>query len=230
MKLTTKLIITFIAIIGLMLGGAYYYFYSMDSIKTNTNITKIEETNKIYTYDIYSDFYFRVTKYDSKGDKEAEYMELQPLKISIGFDLSNKSHKPIIKTIKGDKLVLGEKDADYVRKFRVMLQKFEKDFGDIVATQDNSIIKSSIKSAKKIVEKLYGIDLAEQNFKETYYEEIKDLPIENMRIKHFKLDKIPKNQKEPLKVASKTGKWQPNILEWKFGENDRIYMQYLTQL
>ena len=226
MKLTTKLIITFIIIIALMLAGAYYYFYSMGNVKTNTNLTKIENSNKIYTYNIYSDFYFRVTKYDSIGNVQAEYTELQPLKTSIGFDLSKKSHTPIIKTIKGDKLVLGEKDADYVRKFRVMLQKFEKDFGAIVATQDDYIIKNSIESAKKIVKNLYGIDLEEQNIKQNYYEEIKNLPIENMRIKYFKLTEIPKNEKKPLEVASK---WQPNIIEWNFGENDKIYMQYLMK-
>jgi uncharacterized protein YpmB len=53
MKLTTKLIITFIIIIALMLAGAYYYFYSMGNVKTNTNLTKIENSNKIYTYNIY---------------------------------------------------------------------------------------------------------------------------------------------------------------------------------
>ena len=213
-----------------MLGIGYYYFYSMGTVKTNINLTKVEDTNKIYTYDIYSDFYFRVSKYNSVGDVESEYTELQPLKTSIGFDLSNKSHTPIIKTIKGDKLILGEKDSEFVKRFRVMLQKFEKDFGAIVATQDSYIIKSSIESAKKIVKNLYDINLTKQNFKQNYYEEIKDLPIENMRIKHFKLDKIPQNEKKPLKIASNQKKeWQPNIIEWNFGEKDKIYMRYLIK-
>lgn len=49
MKSTTKLIILFLAIAIAMIGGAYYYLYSMTTVNGNLNVNKIEMINKLYT-------------------------------------------------------------------------------------------------------------------------------------------------------------------------------------
>ena len=225
-----KLIIFFILVALALLGAGYYYLNAMKTTQGKLNINKITKVNKLYSYDVYSDFYFRITKYNELGENVAEYSELQPVKTSIGYDLEKKNSKPILQSSLDEKICISENNADSLKKYTRMMRDFEGTFGKIVATQDKSYFESSYKSTQEILKGLYNIELKTQNSVDDYYTEIKDLPIANMKMKYFKLDKIPKNQREEMEVApNKKGEWQPNILEWSFGEKDRIYLQYLTK-
>lgn len=225
-----KLIMFFVLAILALLGLGYYYLNSMKTTQGNLNINKISMVNKLYTYDIYSDFYFRVAQYDDKGNKVAEYSELQPIKTSIGYDLEKKSSQPILNSILTKKLCLSETNATALKKYTNMMREFEKVFGKIVATQDEDYFKSSFKSTKEILKNLYNLELETAYSVDEYYTKIDNLPISNMRMKYFKLDKVLKNQKEEIQIApNKKGAWQKNILEWNFGESDTIYLKYLMK-
>jgi len=109
MNSVIKLIIFFILIAITMVVGAYYYLYHMDTTNGNLNISKLNMTNKIYSYNVYEDFYFNAKKYDTNGHLISEYRELQPLKTEIGYDLSNSNAKLIVKTnLNGEKTILSD--------------------------------------------------------------------------------------------------------------------------
>ena len=92
-KLIVAIVLLIITIIGLFL----FLTKSMTTINSNINITKIEAKDKIYTYDIYSDFYFNVVKYDEKGVKTAQFSQLVPTRTSIGFDFSKEKPELVLK-------------------------------------------------------------------------------------------------------------------------------------
>jgi cytochrome c553 len=226
-----KLIITFITLGLMMLGGGYYYFYGMKTVEGNLNINKIKMVNKLYSYDVYSDFYFSIKKQNEDGNSTTVYSELQPLKTEIGYEISKDRAKLTLNSNdNGQKMILSENDSSKYKLEIELMRQFEKVFGQIVAIQDNDYIDKSFNHTKKALDKLYGDD---NNISlETvgdFYTEIKNLPIANMRVKYLKLDKIPKNQRGEVKIApNQKGKWQPNILEWNFGESDKIYLRYFT--
>jgi cytochrome c553 len=229
-SLQKKLIIFFVLVALVLAGAGYFYLNAMKTTEGNLNITKIKKVNKLYSYDVYSDFYFRIIKYDENGENVAEYSELQPIKTSIGYNLEKNNSKPILQSTLDKKTCLSENNANDLKKYTRMMREFEETFGKIVATQDKEYFESSYKSTQEILKSLYNIELKTQSSVDEYYNEIKDLPIANMRMKYYKLDKIPKNQREEVKVApNKKGEWQPNIVEWNFGEHDKIYLRYLMK-
>jgi len=230
-SLQKKLIMFFVLVALALLGAGYYYLNAMKTTQGKLNINKITKVNKLYSYDVYSDFYFSVKKYDENGNKVSEYSELQPIKTSIGYNLENNSTKPILQsTLEDKKICISENNAESLKKYTDMMREFEKTFGKIVATQDKSYFESSYKSTQEILRRLYNIELSTKVDVDNYYTEVKDLPIGNMKMKYFKLDKIPKNQREEMNVApNKKGEWQPNIAEWTFGEKDKIYLQYFMK-
>lgn len=224
-----KIIITFIVLVLAFAGGGYYYLYSTKLIQSNLNINKIISTNKIYDYTVYSDFYFRVYQYD--GNKiVADYSEIQPIETSIGCIIKNKTLTPTLRSILGKKDILLDDDGTKVNKQITMMQSIEPVFGKIVATQDNDYLNASLKKTKAIFKDLYNINMNTIDFNESkLYKQINNLPIANMKIKYYKLAEIPKNIKGKIKISSKD-KWEPNIFEIDFGENDKIYLQYLMQV
>lgn len=227
-----KIIAIFILLSLVLIGTGYYLLYGMKTISGSLNVNKITMVDKLYSYSVYSDFYYRATKYDKDGNKKAEFSELQPIRTSIGYDLKNNKAELVLKsnTSNSEKIILSGKDDNNLIREIDMFNSFQKTFGNIVATQDEDYIKKSFKHTKDTLANLYSID-KELDYKkaEDFYHEIKDLPIANMRVKYFQLDAINRNLVGKMKVASKD-KWQPNILEWNFGGNNRIYLQYLNKL
>ncbi len=219
-----------IALIILSTVG-YYVLYGQKTVHGNVNINKIESIDKVYSYNVYSDFYYRVEKYDEDGKAvTASYSKLIPLKTSIGYDFANDPKYPKI-TLQTTKakgtLYLDETDGRKIERYIKTFSDYGEMFGTIVATQDQAYFDKSAQKVEKILKNLYGdsLKLPVQDIKKYYTYE--DVPISNMKIKYYKLEAINKNLK--LKNVLDVKEWQPNIAEWQFGENDRIYLQYLKQ-
>ena len=209
----------------------YYVLYSQKTVQGNININKIESIDKVYSYNVYSDFYYRVERYDKDGkDVIASYSKLIPLKTSIGYDFAKDPKHPKI-TLRTTKakgtLYLDETNGREIERYIKTFSDYAEMFGTIVATQDQTYFDKSSQKVEKILKNLYGdsVKLPVQDIKKYYTYE--DVPISNMKIKYYKLEAINKNLK--LKNVLDAKKWQPNIAEWQFGENDRIYLQYLKQ-
>ena len=225
-----KLIAMFVFLALALIGTGYYYLYGMTTIQGNLNINKIDIVNKLYSYNVYSDFYFRAAKYDLEGSKISEYSELQPIKTSIGYNLDKNNAQLILRsTLNGNKIILSDNNGINLKRDIDILNSFEKDFGKIVATQDKEYIQKSFKHTQETLVQLYDIKKELDNkTADSFYHEIKELPIANMRVRYYQLDTINNNLKGKIKVCPKD-KWQPNILEWNFGESNRIYLQYLSK-
>jgi len=224
-----KIIIAFIVLTLAIAGGGYYYLYSTKIKQGNLNINKITSTNKIYNYTVYSDFYFRAYKYDKNGNIVANYSEIQPVQTSIGCIIKDKTFVPVFRNILGKKDILLDNNDTGVDKQIKMMQSVEPMFGDIITTQDNDYLNASLKRTKEIFKNLYNIDINNIDYNESkFYRQINNLPIKNMKIKYYKLSKIPNNIKGKIKIASKN-KWNPNILEINFGADDKIYLQYIKR-
>jgi len=230
-SLHTKLIILIILLALFMIGGGYFYLQKMTTTEAALNINKVKDVSKIYSYNVYSDFYFRITKYDEDGEIVAEYSELQPLKSSIGFDINEDKSKLELRTNESGKPYnLASRDDNQVKREIDILKHFKNVFGKIVATQDKDYVKHSIEQTKNTISNVFPENkIVMQDTSEELYHTINNLPISNMKVRHFQLDNIIKNLKGNVKVCPKD-KWQPNILEWDFGEGNRIYLQYVSQL
>ncbi len=222
-----------LATLIILSGVGYYVLYGQKTIQGNVNINKIENIDKVYSYSVHSDFYFRVMKYDKDGEAIiASYSKLIPLKTSIGYDFASdpKYPKITLQTTKTKgKLCLDDTNGRDIERYIKTFSDYAKIFGSIVATQDQAYFDKSAQKIESILKSLYGdsVKLPVQDI-EKYYTSV-EAPVLNMKIKYYKLEDINKNLKS-FKHIQDGKKWQPNIAEWKFNENDRIYLQYLTKV
>lgn len=214
-------------------GVGYFVLYSQKTVQGNVNINKIDSIDKIYSYSVYSDFYFRAMKYDDVGKAViASYSKLIPLKTSIGYDFANDPKHPevALQTISTEgTLNLDDTNGREIERYIKTFNDYAKIFGSIVATQDQMYFNKSAQKIELILKSLYSDDVkfAVKDI-EKYYTSV-DAPILNMKIKYYKLDDINKNLKS-FKYIQDGKEWQPNIAEWKFNENDRIFLRYLEEV
>lgn len=221
-----------LATLVILSGVGYYVLYGQKIVQGNVNINKIESIDKVYSYSVYSDFYYRVMKYNENGTAvKASYSKLIPLKTSIGYDFANDPKNPSI-TLQTTKikssLSLDDIEGREIRRYIKTFSNYSKIFGSIVATQDQAYFDKSAQKIESILKSLYGesVKLPVQDI-EKYYTSVK-APVLNMKIKYYKLKNINKNLKL-FKYIQDGKRWEPNIAEWQFNENDRIYLQYLER-
>src|SRR5574344_1033632 len=160
-KLTSFQIKLILAVLIFLIVGIGLFLFMLNSTTTvngSINITKIETKDKIYTYDIFSDFYYNIAKYDEKGVKVAQFSQLIPIKTSIGFDFSN--GKPDLIITPSDNFsemqLISNNDIKLSREVDI-IKKFSKEFSKISAIQDEHYFKENIKNTYKIIENLYGV-------------------------------------------------------------------------
>lgn len=229
-KSQIKIIISFIILTIVILIGLYFYFNSMTLQKGNLNINKIEKKDKLYTYDVYSDFYFNVESYNEKAEKKEFFSKLIPTKTSIGFDLSKNPVELNLKNedLNSDIVLSDSKDNEKLSKIIEYLNNFSKEYSEIVALQDISYLEKSKEFADKIIKDLYNenIDTKHLSF-EKYFENKIDTPIKNIELKPFKLENINKNLRNTDFCQRQ---WCKDIAIWTFGDDDKITLEYITQV
>jgi hypothetical protein len=223
-KLIVAIVLLIITIIGLFL----FLTKSMTTINSNINITKIEAKDKIYTYDIYSDFYFNVVKYDEKGVKTAQFSQLVPTRTSIGFDFSKEKPELVLKNYDNYiELQLTSKNDNDVSKEIDIVKNFSKEYGFISAIQDEHYFRKNILKTKEIVENLYNVKTDFTFSIDKFYENEIPSIISNLYIKTPVLPEISKNLKTFQVCENK--EWCPELLKWHFGEDDSISLEYVLK-
>ncbi len=223
-KLIVAIVLLIITIIGLFL----FLTKSMTTINSNINITKIEAKDKIYTYDIYSDFYFNVVKYDEKGVKTAQFSQLVPTRTSIGFDFSKEKPELVLKNYDNYiELQLTSKNDNDVSKEIDIVKNFSKEYGFISAIQDEHYFRKNILKTKEIVENLYNVKTDFTFSIDKFYEDEIPSIISNLYIKTPVLAEISKNLKTFQVCENK--EWCPELLKWHFGEDDSISLEYVLK-
>lgn len=223
-KLIVAIVLLIITIIGLFL----FLTKSMTTINSNINITKIEAKDKIYTYDIYSDFYFNVVKYDEKGVKTAQFSQLVPTRTSIGFDFSKEKPELVLKNYNNYiELQLTSKNDNDVSKEIDIVKNFSKEYGFISAIQDEHYFRKNILKTKEIVENLYNVKTDFTFSIDKFYEDEIPSIISNLYIKTPVLTEISKNLKTFQVCENK--EWCPELLKWHFGEDDSISLEYVLK-
>lgn len=223
-KLIVAIVLLIITIIGLFL----FLTKSMTTINSNINITKIEAKDKIYTYDIYSDFYFNVVKYDEKGVKTAQFSQLVPTRTSIGFDFSKEKPELVLKNYDNYiELQLTSKNDNDVSKEIDIVKNFSKEYGFISAIQDEHYFRKNILKTKEIVENLYNVKTDFTFSIDKFYEDEIPSIISNLYIKTPVLTEISKNLKTFQVCENK--EWCPELLKWHFGEDDSISLEYVLK-
>jgi len=222
LTLKIKIILLFIVlIIGVLLGG-YLYLNKMNIVSGNLNINKTNIIDRLCNYNIYSDFYYRIT------DNENSYSKLTPIKTTICYDFKSGKIELDTKIDNQNAILLDDNNAVKINKEISLLKSFQEDYGKIIATQDKDYFDKSYTLANDNYKFLFNkdIDIKVINPLDEYYTKISNLPIDNMVVNYYKLKEI---KSLPIQ-ATKDGGWQPNILEWNFAENDKIYLQYLDKL
>lgn len=223
-KVNLKIIIVLIIITVCLLIGGYIYLNKMETLSANLNINKTNTIDKMCNYSIFSDFYYRIIDYKNYGNS---FAQLTPVKLNICYNFKTNKIELVTNANIVDSIIL---DNDYntnIDEISQLLNGFQEDYTKIVATQDPAYFDTSYKLAKKMYYFLYkkSMPLKKLDLNGEFYTQISNLPIDNLVVKYFKLNEI----KNPPKQAYNNSKWQPNILEWDFGEDDRIYLQYLTK-
>lgn len=222
LKAKLALFLVLIVLVPLLIGGFYYYLTAMKVVQGNLNVNKITSESRIYSHSVFSDFYFRATKYDDKGERIAMYGEVIPVETRIGFDF--KESKLRLQHRSTDSMVLNDMNSHDIRSIKV-LRDFARTFGEIVATQDGYYFDKALDGILDMNKSLYGEDLKlELPEVVSFYEPLVNLPIANLKLQPYKLDAITSNLKT-VSIAP-LDDWQPNLVEFHFGENDSIYLQY----
>jgi len=217
-----KIILGFLVLIIGLIGGGYFYLNKMTVQTGNININKTNPIDKLCNYTIFSDFYYHIIDYEHGGNS---FSQLTPIKTDICYDFKKREIE-LKPNITDEYIILEDRKGDKVAKKIRLLENFQTEYAKIVATQDSDYFTKSYELAQKTYNTLYGeaLPMKAKSVSE-YYTNISNLPIDNLVVNYFKLQNITK---QPLQ-ATKEGGWQPNILEWDFGEKDKIYLQYLTQ-
>jgi len=223
LTLKLKIILGFlILIVGLIIGG-YVYLNKMTVKTGNLNINKTNSIDKLCNYTIFSDFYYHITDYSNGGNS---FAQLTPVKTDICYNFKSKKIE-LKPNVTNNYIILDDNKGEKVDKKIALLENFQEDYSKIVATQDKDYFIKSYELAQQTYKTLYNEELPmKPKDVSDYYTNILNLPIENLVINHYKLTKIKNTPKQALK----DGEWQPNILEWNFGENDKIYFKYVRKL
>lgn len=215
-------------LIGLI--ALYFYLTSMKTIQGSVNINKITSENRIYTYSVFSDFFYRATRYNSKGNVIAEFSEIVPSRVDIGFDFNKSEHVIRTNSHSPDRYILSDfNDKDIL--ILDALRNFHSTFSEIVVSLDQHYFDMALSYLLMINENLLqgALPLPNQPLDiSSFYEEKKNLFVGNLRFRPFKLDNINQNLKSPPHFA--LTEWSPNLIEYIFGEGDRIYLQYLDRV
>ncbi len=224
-------LITIIVVISTCLIGLFLFMVkSMTTYNGNINISKIETKDKVYTYDIYSDFYFNIYRYNEKGEKSSYFSQLIPTRASIGYDFSKEKPELIVKNYDNlSELQLTTSNDNELSKQIDIIKKFSKEYSLISAIQDQHYFKENIKKSQEILQDLYNIKIdLPLDYANSFYENEIPTVISNIAIKTPKLNNIPKN----LKAFEKCDKaeWCSNLVKWQFGEDDNISFEYVTNI
>ena len=223
LTLKLKIIIAFGVVIFSLLIAGYIYLNKMDVTSANLNINKTNPIDKLCNYSVFNDFYYRVVDYKNN---ENSFAQLTPIKTDICYNF--KTNKiDLVSNVSSDSIIIDDNNGNKENQKLRILENFQEEYSKIVTTQDKDYFDASYKLAQKTYHSLYkeDIPIKKINLDSEFYTKISNLPIDNLVVNYFKLTEI----KNPPKQAFKDAKWQPNILEWNFGENDRIYLQYLTK-
>lgn len=229
LKLIIYLIISFLVIVGVSLGAFWFYANKMSTKKGSINVTKMVKINKIYSYSVFGDFYYRAIEYDNEGKKSGEYSSLIPIRVNIGYDFSNNLPEQIFRTEYAGEAMIptdSDKNSPELENFVKILDDFAKTYGKIVVSQDNYYFNEAQKAASNIVSIMYDNVTYELKPLDTnlLYESEQKVPVDNLIIKPYKLNYINANLKDFIVCEEQ---WCPNLAKWIFNENDWISLQYL---
>lgn len=220
-----RILIAFSIIVALLIGSGYYYLNAMKTVSGGLNINKTEDVDKIYGYSVYSDFYFRVTKYDDKGEKKGDFSRLIPIKTKIGVDFKGVKPEATKNSSIGEGSVLEISSYGNVGNVFDKIKKVAPIYGDIVSTQDAAYFTKSFENISSTYEMLYGKKLnISPDLIDNYYVSKEQTAIPNLNIRYFEL-----TEDYTFNII-KDNVWQPNIAEWTFEDGTRIYLQYLTKI
>jgi len=113
--------------------------------------------------------------------------------------------------------------SDLLVKEAKSLKKFAESYSKIVATQDPDYIKYSDKNVVEILQNIFKRTFKVQSTNiEDYYNKIKIPLIPNLKIDYYK-------ENNSFKVTKKVStQWEPNIIEWKNSNGDKIELQLLS--
>lgn len=231
--LNIKLILIMGAVLLSILWGAWFYFTSMAVTSGPVNITRLENADKIYSYSIYSDYYYRAISFDNKGDVVAEYSELIPTRINLGYDFDKKSPEPIVRAEESGKPMVvyqpstGAWDAN-TKEVIKRLQEFSRWYGQILTLQNKYYLDEARSAVEAMRRDLFGDaeGLPEVNLT-AFFEKPIDLAVDNIQIDVVKLDNIARNIKD--RDVCPLNSWCPELLRLKFNQDDEIYFQYQGQ-
>lgn len=229
--------------LGIMLAvgvlATWYYNSAMSTKAGNINIAKIKNSNRIYSYSVFADFYFRQMSFDAQGEKLSEYAELIPVSTNVGYDFDAGEPEFILRgETTGKQMVVDEISNTKgwtldERRFIDTIRKFSREYGILVASQDQDVLDNARELTQKIQNDLFGAASDVPRKVTTDFLEDKQqlatstLAIDNLTFEVFNLDYIP--QRLQSFESCEKGTWCKNIWLAKFNERDAIYFQYLDQ-
>ena len=227
--LSRKTIYILITLAATLIVFSAVYLTKMQVVSQGLNINKGMMVDRLCNYTIYNDFYYHIidnSKAEEGGSKDLA--KLIPVQTTLCYN--NRDKKLVLQPKVGDKVILEDAEGADLSDLRAMLEEFSATYALIAATQDQDYFQNSYKRYEQTMKDIY-LDEGKlvppvKDVKKHYYTSLSGLPIDNMEISYFNLEKI---NSLPSSQAHKGQGWQPNLVEWTFNEQDRIYLQYLKQ-
>ena len=213
--------------------GAFLYAKHMTIQNGALNISKIQPLDKLYTYSIFSDFYFSVSKYGEDGNNpQYQYSVIIPTETSLGFNLQSNQSLLTARDTNEEMVLIDKSSSDSgegISHIVHVMKQFAKNYGQIVATQDADVLQNATTAANQINKSFLKETKTQFTppVRSDFYQQDITLAVDNLKISPFKLSEIPLNQKQ-FEVCS-VQSWCPDLFRWTFGERDQIYLQYLQK-
>ena len=228
-KLQRQLLFFGLLAIVILISSTLYYMKAMTTTNADININKIVKKDRMYSYTVYSDFYYHIEKYNEDGESIANFSQIIPTETDLGYDFSKPEPDFILESRKRTGVMqLLDNEGVEESKLIDFMMGFSKEYSKIVAVQNQHYYDEVAKNTQEILKNLYHTKQAIKVKKiDDFYENIIQTPIENLTVRPYKLENIPANLSS-FKHCS--DEWCANLIEWRFGQNDRIYLQYFDKV
>ena len=209
-----------------------YWAYSaaLSSMKTqslNININKVEDIERLVSYQVFSDFYYRMVSTDARSDISAEYTRVIPLVTEIGFEREGSGFSVSLNSrLNGKPITLDSNDRNQLTRYIRMMERFSGEYARIVAADDPVYLTQAVERVREMLPNKVDISSEDVTFGNHTLGDTA-VSIQNLDINPLLLNELQENIKQ---VRFCRRDWCPHILYIEFAENDTITLRLLDRV
>ncbi|MBF0620471.1 MAG: hypothetical protein HQL54_00950 [Magnetococcales bacterium] len=227
----------FIAALALLaaLGFSIWDNFRSHTTPTTVHVTAIENAEDLISASYSSDFYFRLSRYES-GKLKAAYSALVPLRANIGLDLGTldyqNHHAPAPAVLDteidwSNLLVFQDDEGRSLEEIIQGLMRYSEINIRTVALSDPYFINGISDRTAQLLTDFLGQSYTVESVDVDSHFAVEKTAVDHVSIKRFISDDFPELE---LQESATQQQWNPNLKLWRFQGDNQIQLQYLSKV